>query len=293
MVSSIGFIGAGSMGSRMARRVRAAGFDLHICDPNPDVQATFRSEGVPIASHPSELRNTDAVIVLVANDAQIDDVLFGTSGLVNGSTAGQRPLVAIMSTTLPDKVRKLEERLAKHGFRTVDAPVSGGPVGAENGTLTILAAGQKSDLDHLDPVFRAMGRNVFRCGAVGAGQTVKLVNNFIAITSIYAVNEAYSLAEAAGIDLDVLGPILEVSTGRTFLSEGIGKARRQYATWAADRAAFEATTAITNKDMTLVAKLAEASDLDLPALAAVLQLTSDRTDALYTRWQRIGQVNEN
>ncbi|HRK19590.1 MAG TPA: NAD(P)-dependent oxidoreductase [Hyphomicrobiaceae bacterium] len=289
MIRSIGVIGAGSMGSRMARRVRAAGFDLTICDPNPDVQATFRSEGVPIATHPGALTDTDAVIVLVASDAQIDDVLFGDNGLVNGSTTGRRPLVAIMSTTLPETVRTVAERLAEHDFRTVDAPVSGGPVGAENGTLTILAAGRDADLDRIDPVFRAMGRNIFRCGALGAGQTVKLVNNFIAITNIYAVNEAYSLAEAAGIDLDVLGPILEVSTGRTFLSEDIGKARRQYATWAADRAAFDATTAITNKDMTLVAKLAAASNLEFPALSEVLKLTADRSDEVFRRWQEIGR----
>lgn len=292
MMQTVAFIGAGQMGARMARRVKAGGFGIAICDPNPAVVKAFAAEGTAIAGRAADAARSDAVVVIVASDAQIEDVLFGKDGVVNGLEGAHRPIVAIMSTTLPATVKSIATRLEAYGVRLVDAPVSGGPVGAENGTLTILAAGADGDISALEPVFQCMGRNVFRCGETGNGQAVKLVNNMIAIGNIYAVNEAYTLAEKAGLDLAVLGPILDVSTGRTFLSQSIDAARRQYATWAADRRAFDAIADITAKDMALVAKLAASLDVASPALRAIEDLTKDRSDAIFKRWQTIGRVGD-
>lgn len=292
MIKTVTFIGAGNMGSRMARRVRLGGFDVTICDASAAVREGFSGAGWPVTGKPSDAAASDVVILLVASDQQIEDVLFGDGGLVSGLRDEAKPILLVMSTTMPANVRSIRDRMAPHGVTVLDSPVSGGLVGAEQGTLAIMMGGDDGDIDSVQPVVKCMGTNIFRCGGVGAGQVSKLINNMIAISNIYVVSEAYALAEKAGVDLDDLGPILEVSTGRTFLSEDIGKTRQQYAAWARDFEAFEALSHITRKDMSLVSKLAAANDMDLAGLKAVSGILEEASPEVYRRWRRLGQLDD-
>jgi len=179
------------MGAGMARCVRDAGFDLIVCDTNPSALERFEREGVRVTSRAADCAGMDAVIVLVANDAQILSVTLGPEGIARAVEKGHEPLVCLMSTTLPETVAKVAEGLSAFGVRLVDAPVSGGQVRAEDGTLTIMIAGDDADIDLAEPLMRSMGSDVFRCGALGAAEVVKLVNNMLGIASMYLAAEAF------------------------------------------------------------------------------------------------------
>ena len=155
-IRSVGFIGVGNMGAGMARCVRDAGFDLIVCDTNPSALERFAREGVRTTTRAADCAGMDAVIVLVASDAQILSVTLGPEGIAPAVTTGREPLVCLMSTTLPETVATVAEGLSAAGVRLVDAPVSGGQVRAEDGTLTIMIAGDDRDIDRAEPLMRSM-----------------------------------------------------------------------------------------------------------------------------------------
>src|SRR5262249_51917308 len=145
---------------------------------------------------PAQCAECDAVIVLVATPDQMRTVALGERGLKNGIFTNNQRYLVVMSTVAPDDIRELAKGFAGVPVRIVDAPVSGGIVAAQKGTLTILAGGADSSIAALRPLFRAVGTSVFHCGALGAGQATKIVNNMIAITNHMISAEAYRIALA-------------------------------------------------------------------------------------------------
>jgi len=216
-VTTVAMIGVGSMGDPMARRIRAAGFGLTVCDANPANVKPFAEAGANVAAKPSGCAACDAVIVLVATPEQLRAVALGEDGLRSGTGGGPSHLV-VMSTVSPGDMRDLAASFAGGPTRVVDAPVSGGVLSAQEGTLTVMAGGADTDVAALRPLFEAMGRTVFHCGPLGAGQATKIVNNVIAISNLMISAEAYRIALQNGLTLDCLVPVLDASSARNFLS---------------------------------------------------------------------------
>jgi 3-hydroxyisobutyrate dehydrogenase-like beta-hydroxyacid dehydrogenase len=287
-IRKVAFIGAGNMGSRMARRVMAAGHPVMVCDQDTAVLKRFHAEGAVVSQHAADSACADLIIVLVANDDQLRAVCTGENGIQAGLDGTRHPLVCVMSTVLPESVVAIGAALRPQGARVMDAPVSGGPIGAERGTLAIMLGGDQADMDVAMPVLRHLGENIFRCGDLGAGEVVKIVNNMLGVANIYLAGEAYALAERYGVAPESLAPILDAGTGRNFMSRDVGTMRDQYRCWGESEEAFTALLRIVRKDLQLAHRLAGAMGMTLPMLEGVTGGLDRVPDDFYRRWQALG-----
>ncbi len=288
-IKKVAFIGVGSMGAPMAMRVKDAGYELVVYDRSPEVLDHFRAAGAHIASNAAECAVADVVIVLVANDDQIFDVSTGPEGLLHGIPPGHSPVVCIMCTTHPETIKRVASPLIDAGARVIDAPISGGIVKAENGTLTILMGGRSEDFAFVNPLMRVMGENLFECGDLGSAEVVKVANNAICIAIQFLTAEVIDLAERQGVTFEKLAPILNVSSGRNFLTVDAEEGRLQYAAWARSPAAFGSLMKILSKDLHLAEKLATSADLELKLLSQISRYVDQVDPDVFTQWQRHGQ----
>ncbi|SAL00062.1 3-hydroxyisobutyrate dehydrogenase [Caballeronia calidae] len=289
-IRTVAFIGVGSMGAPMARRVMQAGFELTVCDRNPAVLASFEAQGARVTMSARDCGAADVIVVLVGNDAQINDVTIGADGLVHGVDEGRAPVVCVMSTTLPGTLQAIAPQLSAAGARLIDAPISGGIVKAEDGTLTIMLGGASPDIDAVMPVMHAMGQNLFRCGELGSAEVVKVVNNMLCIATMFLTAEAIDLAERHGVKFEQIAPIVNVSTGRNFLTVDAAEARRQYGAWARSEQAFGALVKVVSKDLHLARDMAASGKLDLGLLDEVSRYVDAHGRSAMDQWMRHGGV---
>jgi len=213
----VGFIGLGAMGTGMALRLVGAGLTVAGYDVRADAaQALGRAGGRAAASPADAARDADALVVMVVNADQTDAVLFGKDGAVETLPKGA---LVMVSTTVPASyIRGLATRLAEHGYQLLDAPVSGGTVGAESGKLTIMAAGTPEAFARAEPILAATAGKVYRLGdAPGMGSAVKTVNQLLAGVHIAAAAEAMALGAKAGIDPRVLFEVISNSAGMSWM----------------------------------------------------------------------------
>lgn len=289
-IKTVAFIGAGNMGAPMARRVRSAGYELVVCDRDERVLAQFKEAGAHVTTQAAECAMADVVIVLLANDAQMESALLGEGGLAGAIAEGHHPIVCIMGTTLPDTLQRIQTSLNKAGARLIDAPVSGGIVGAQNGTLTIMLGGDPHDIGMVTPLMETMGTKLFPCGALGSAEIVKVVNNMVCVANMFLTAEAIELAEKHGVAFDTFAPILAVSTGLNFLTADAQTGRAQYAAWARSEEAYEAIHRVVSKDLHLAQRLAEMEKLDLGLLASISNYVDSADPQAMARWMRSGRV---
>jgi 3-hydroxyisobutyrate dehydrogenase len=210
----VGFVGLGIMGKPMARNVLRAGFPLTIYARHPERAQEILAEGAVLVGSPAEVgRNADVVITMLPNAPEVEEVVAGADGVLQGAPAGT--VVVDMSTIAPAAARGLAQTCAAHGVAFLDAPVSGGSIGAERGTLTIMAGGDAAAFERCRPVLEAMGRaeNIFHVGPSGTGQVVKLANNVLCGVIAAANAEALVLGVSAGVDVLTLAKIIGVSSG--------------------------------------------------------------------------------
>ena len=279
-IKSVAMIGVGAMGAPMAMNVRKAGFGLTVCDRNEAALAPFRAEGVRCVASAAECGACDVVMVIVATPAQAEAVLFGEAGLVSGLRAGaSRPLVVIMGTVAPDWMKETGARLALHEARLVDAPISGGAVRAQEGSLAIIMGGERADCEALRPLMEAMGSAIFHCGPLGSGQATKIVNNLVGISILMTAAEAYRIGLGNGLLLPDAIPVFEAGTGRNFMTAKPHDAAEAYASWTASRETFDSLHAILRKDIDLALAIGgEAGPLPMTeALRGVLERVDDAT----------------
>jgi 3-hydroxyisobutyrate dehydrogenase len=210
----IGFIGLGNIGTPMAMCLIRAGLRLTACDKRPGALEKFRALGVKVTGKPSDCAGTEMVIIMVGDDSQVEETLLGPEGLLKSVNTDKPPFLAIMSTVLPGTIKRLAGPCGDRNVRLMDAPVSGMPVAAEQGRLTIMAGGEKADLDAMRPVFESMGNNIYHTGPLGTGNVTKLVNNIIGLTSFFVSSEAFEIGQRLGMDPQALASIFENSTGR-------------------------------------------------------------------------------
>lgn len=209
--SRVGFIGIGQMGSRMARHIRLAGYELVVHDASPGAAAPLVEAGAEWAATPQAVAATCRVVITCLPTPRIvEEVVLGPGGLKDGWRPGD--VYVDMSTNSPAVVRRIAEAAASLGVAVLDAPVSGGTRGAEAGTLTIMVGGPAEALDRVRGVLEPMTNKIFHLGDVGCGNVAKLVNNMIGLACTAVSAEGFVLAAKAGIDPVALQELLIIST---------------------------------------------------------------------------------
>jgi 3-hydroxyisobutyrate dehydrogenase-like beta-hydroxyacid dehydrogenase len=261
-MTAVGFLGLGIMGSRMAASLRRAGFEVTAWTRTPGkAQAWADEHGGTAAATPAEVaRASDVVVSMVVDGAQVEAILLGENGAAAGAREGA--LFVDMSTIAPADARRIGAALEQRGLRFVDAPVTGSSPRAEDGTLTIMAGGEAADVQRAMPLFEAMGETVVHVGALGHGQTIKLINNAVAAANAATVAQALVMGSATGVDLEALEQVLAAGSGAsTMLSLKAGPMRRH------DYATLFKTEHML-KDVRLCLEEAQAAGVPFPAAAA-------------------------
>jgi 3-hydroxyisobutyrate dehydrogenase len=264
-MSGVGFIGLGQIGAPMASRWLGRPDGLSVYDVVPEATATFAARGAHVAASPAEVAERASVIsIMVRDDDQVHQVLAGPDGILSAAQEGT--VVAVHSTVEADTPARLAAIAADHGVWVVDAPVSGGMMGAHAGTLAILVGGDDEAVDKVREPFSQLGTLVAHLGPIGAGTRAKLARNLITFASYAAVGEACRLAEAAGVDLHLLGEVVRHSDKITG-GPGAIMLRTTSAPLPDDdglRAIFTHTRALGEKDLTLAIGLGGALGVDTP-----------------------------
>ncbi|HET7237107.1 MAG TPA: 2-hydroxy-3-oxopropionate reductase [Actinomycetota bacterium] len=199
MTERVGFVGLGLMGKPMARNLLGAGFPLTVHSRSAPPVDELVGAGAARASSPAEVAAaSDVVVTMLPDTPDVEAVLFGDDGIASGASEGS--LLIDMSTIDPIATRGYAERLAGLGVSMLDAPVSGGEVGATDGTLSIMVGGPEEVFDRALPLLRAMGGTIVHVGPSGAGQVTKACNQLVVASAVEAVAEALVLAAKAGVD---------------------------------------------------------------------------------------------
>ncbi|GAB4530476.1 MAG: NAD(P)-dependent oxidoreductase [Anaerolineae bacterium] len=197
----VGFIGLGLMGKPMARNLMRAGYPLTVHNRSRGAVDELAAEGATPANSPKEIAGqVDVVITCLPDSPDVELVVLGPDGIVEGGHPGLT--VIDMSTIAPDTAVRIARELTRQGIRWLDAPVSGGTIGAQRGTLAIMVGGDKAVFEDCLELFRAMGENIVHVGDNGAGQVAKVCNQIIAAGTIAAMSEALVLATKAGADVE-------------------------------------------------------------------------------------------
>jgi 3-hydroxyisobutyrate dehydrogenase len=197
----IGFIGLGIMGSGMTMNLLKAGFPLTVWNRSPEKVKTIIAAGAKSANSPQEVaENSDIIITIVTDSQDVESVILGPNGVIYGAKPGT--IVVDMSTISPIKTREIAAKLNDKGIRMLDAPVSGGDIGARNGTLSIMVGGPKNAFEEVFQVFQAMGKTITHIGGNGDGQVVKAVNQILVGMNMLAVAEALMFAKKSGVNLE-------------------------------------------------------------------------------------------
>ena len=197
----VGFVGLGTMGGAMAANAARAGFEVCAWNRTPGRATELEELGVGLLENPAAVAAaSEIVITMVSDTPDVEAVLFGPAGVVEGAGAGS--LVVDMSTISPSATRSFAERLAERGVSMLDGPVSGGSEGAKKGTLSIFIGGDAADLERARPVLQSLGTTITHVGPIGAGQAVKAVNQVILAGTYIGVAEGIVLALKAGLDVE-------------------------------------------------------------------------------------------
>ena len=259
---SVGFIGIGTMGREMALNLAKAGHRVTAYDVRHEAAAALAGAGIRAAATVAEAAaGADVVITMLPDTPDVEAVVYGAGGLLAHPPAGR--LIVDMSTIAPDAVRRMHADLARAGVAFVDAPVSGGPLGAKNATLSIMAGGDAPAFAQARPFFAAMGTTLTHVGASGAGQTVKLCNQLICGVNIQAICEALALGRAAGVDLQQLRTVLLGGSAASWMLDKLGPLMIDGDVSAGFR------IDLMLKDLRLVQQQAQAQNVPLPATALV------------------------
>lgn len=264
-VGRLGFVGLGQIGAPMAARWLDWDGGLTVFDIADDASAPFAARGATVAPSVGDLaREADVISLMVRDDAQVHDVV---GEIVDAAASGT--VVVIHSTVEADTPAAVAARCEPHGVHVLDAPVSGGMMGAHGGTLALMVGGSDEAVAIATPALERLGTLVAHLGPIGAGTRAKLARNLITFASFAAVGEASRLAEAAGVDLTKLGEVVRHSD-RVTGGPGSIMLRDAAGTMNADdglRSIFEHTRGLGEKDLALAIALGADLDIDTPIAA--------------------------
>ena len=207
----IGFIGLGLMGGNMVENLQNRGFQVNVMDLNKDAVTAVLARGnaTEISSGKELAEKSDIVMLALTTSKVVEMVVYGDEGILAGMAEGS--VLVDFGTSIPASTRKIGADLAKKGAGMIDAPLGRTPAHAKDGLLNIMAAGDIETFNKVKPVLEQQGENVFYLGALGAGHTTKLVNNFMGMTTVTAMSQAFAVADKASVDRQQLFEIM--STG--------------------------------------------------------------------------------
>ena len=265
-IGTVGFLGLGLMGSRMAKNLAAKGFEVVVWNRSrARAEALAKEARVQVSSTPAELAaRVDAFCTCVADPPALREVVFGASGLFSSARRGQ--LFVDFSTVSPDLTVELDRACSARGLDFVEAPVTGSKLGAEKGTLLIMAGAEETALDKARPLLEAVGEKVIHCGNVGAGSQVKLAGNAIVALMLQALSEGMLLAQKSGVDPRKLLEVVQASGYRSPYFDFKGQAilRRDFETHFAIDLMF--------KDLSLLLESAGRHRVPMPCAGAVREV---------------------
>lgn len=199
----VGFVGLGTMGGPMARRLIEAGHDVVVHNRTRAKEEPLAALGARRAGSPRECAaGRDVVFTNVSDTPDLEEVVSGEAGVAAGMSPGS--VMVDVSTVSPSVTRRLAEELAERGVHMLDAPVSGGSEGAEHGTLSIMVGGEPEVLERVRPALEVLGKTITHIGGSGAGQVAKAVNQVVIAGTYASVAEGMALAQSAGVDTDAL-----------------------------------------------------------------------------------------
>jgi 3-hydroxyisobutyrate dehydrogenase len=217
----VGFIGLGDMGAPIAHCLLRAGYELTVYDLREEALLTLLEAGANRGTSPSDVvRRSDSVGICVVNEVQLREVFFGPEGLAPFLDASKS--VFVTSSVEPDAVRSIAAEVQHTGAAIVDAPVSGSRPAAAAGTLSVLVGGSDADVERVDPVLRAFGKEIYHLGPVGAGQSMKIANNVMLHMNHLIVLEALRFARSQGLDESSVIEVANASTGNSWVTQTWG-----------------------------------------------------------------------
>ncbi|CAI9773305.1 unnamed protein product [Fraxinus pennsylvanica] len=289
----IGFVGLGNMGSRMCNNLIQAGYNVAVHDVNQDVMKMFSEKGILTKESPVEVaKASDVVITMLPSSSHVIDVYTGPNGLLHGGDQ-LRPWLFVDSSTIdPQTSRKISVAISdcilkgkEDGWETpamLDAPVSGGVLAAETGSLTFMVGGSEKAYTAAKPLFLSMGKNTIYCGGAGTGSTAKICNNLAMAVSMLGVSEAYALGQSLGIAASTLTKIFNSSSARCWSSDSYNPvpgvmdgvpASRNYDGGFASK--------LMAKDLNLAAASAKEVCLKFPLASVAEEIFTELNDAGY------------
>jgi 3-hydroxyisobutyrate dehydrogenase len=253
MNGTVGIVGVGNMGGGMAARLLALGWQVRACDLVASKVQALVAQGAAAAATPADAaRGAEALIVCVVDAAQARDVLFGPQGAAAALAAGHA--VLLCPTIAPDDTERLAAKLAAHGLEAIDAPMSGGPARARDGSMSLMVACTDAAHDANRALLEALSTKVYRVGTrPGDGARTKLVNNLLAAINLAGAAEAIALAERLGLDAGRTLDVIEQSSGQSWI--GSDRMRRALAGDYAPRA----HVSLLHKDTRLALAAAQAA----------------------------------
>jgi 3-hydroxyisobutyrate dehydrogenase len=259
----LGFIGTGHIGNPMARNLIKAGYELVVNDLRPEACANLLELGAVWAESPAAVASqTGVIFTSLPGPAEVEAVLTGAEGILAGAQPGT--FYFDLSTNAPATARRLAALAAERGVTYLDAPVSGGVVGAEQATLAVMVGGDTAAFEAHKPLLEAIGANIFHLGNVGAGCTAKLANNLISLGVSHLINEALVMGVSAGIDAQTLFQVMNVSSASRFVQGVPRLLERRF-----DEPTF--TLALAAKDVGLAVGVGKEHGVPMPASAAIEQ----------------------
>jgi len=270
---TIGVVGLGNMGLGMVRTLLRDGFSVVGFDLSPERQAEAAAGATIVARLPELFEACPTIVLSLPTANHVRTVLTGDEGL--GARDMDPRLVIDTTTSEPDVTRELDAVLRTQGHILIDAPVSGGPAGANSGNLTMMVGGGDADVARAMPVLNSLGGKITHVGPVGAGHAVKIVNNMLVASHLLTMSEAVRLGNAAGVTTENLIAALNAGSGRSAISEV------NYPKWVMN-GAFDSgfTMGLMRKDVRLAMALAKEKDVSLPVSGLAGQIWAASAEVL-------------
>mgnify|MGYP001159967743 FL=1 len=213
----LGYVGLGAMGGALARRLMLS-HKLRVLDLRPEAVVAFVENGaIPAQDGASLARESDIVLLCLPRSADVREAIFGAGGLAEGLSPGK--VVVDQTSGNPDDTRAMAAELAEQGITLIDAPVSGGPAGADAGTIAIMVGGAQDAFAKVRPYLESISPNIVHCGDIGNGHVVKLVNNTIAACNRLGMLEAVAMGRKYGLTLETMSDVINKSSGRSGATE--------------------------------------------------------------------------
>lgn len=265
--NTVAFLGLGVMGGAMSANLARRGYGVKAWNrtPNrPGVEVAQAGGATVVSSIREAVRDAEVVFTCVGDVPDVEEVILGSEGVID--YAPEQALIVDMSTIGRDAAVKIAQQLKQHSFRFMDAPVSGGDVGATEGTLTIMVGGEESDFQQCLPLFEAMGKTIRLCGGVGSGQAVKMCNQVLCSLHMVALCEAIKMAKQLEIDPNLIVEVCSTGAAGSWALSQLGPKIIQ--------SDLEPGFAIKHilKDLRIVEAAAQSHNLDLPGMELAYQL---------------------